>query len=97
MTRSLILLSALLFLGAASQPANAACNCVCVAGKPQAVCQSQTDVPPVCMPRTCPTASRLVDPAPSSSTASALAKSSCPKAQILNAITHEYEWKAVCK
>ena|GEM_PF-2469227 len=33
--------------------ASATCKCSCVNGQIEAVCRSQTDLPPVCAPRTC--------------------------------------------
>jgi hypothetical protein len=97
MTRLSILFSAIVFLGLASQHANANCSCVCASGQPKAVCQSTTDVPPICMARTCPPVPQYFPTTPEASATPPLLQSNCPKQQIIDAITHEYKWKAVCR
>jgi hypothetical protein len=87
---------AALMVASLSSYASAACKCSCVNGQIEAVCQLQTDLPPVCAPRTCttkPIRAALIgaDKAP------APAARQCHETQVLNPQTGAYISKQVCQ
>jgi hypothetical protein len=47
---------------AIAPPARAACNCLCVNGRMQAVCERITDVAPICPSSFCPSRRALIAP-----------------------------------
>lgn len=59
--RGSMILCGLLWV-ATAKPAGAACNCLCVNGRMQAVCERVTEIQPVCPLRLCP--SRRAEMAP---------------------------------
>ena len=95
MKRVATLLAALVIASLSTQ-ASAACKCSCVNAQIEAVCTSQTDLPPVCAPRTCtakPLHAALVN---ESSVASSSTKQ-CHETQMLNPQTGAYVSKQVCR
>jgi hypothetical protein len=87
---------AALMVASLSSYASAACKCSCVNGQIEAVCQLQTDLPPVCAPRTCtakPIRAALIgaDKTPTP------AARQCHETQVLNPQTGAYISKQVCQ
>jgi hypothetical protein len=82
-----------------STQASAACKCTCVNAQIEAVCTSQTDLPPVCAPRTCtvkPLRAGLVNQASVAASTSGSTKQ-CHETQVLNPQTGSYVSKQVCR
>lgn len=79
-----------------SHAAYANCECTCVNGQPQVLCQSTIDVPPICTPRVCPIQTPSVAPI-EQPRIPPLNTSSCHEAQVLNPNTNMYEWRSVCR
>ena len=89
---------AALMVASLSSYATAACKCSCVNGQIEAVCQLQTDLPPVCAPRTCtvkPLRAALI--AADKSPAPTPAARQCHETQVLNPQTGAYVSKQVCQ
>lgn len=88
---------AALMVASLSSYASAACKCSCVDGQIEAVCQLQTDLPPVCAPRTC-----TVKPLHAALIADKTAPGrpavrQCHETQVLNPQTGAYVSKQVCQ
>ena len=80
--------------------ASAACKCSCVNGKIEAVCRSQTDLPPVCAPRACTAKSdggSLFADKGLVSNKSPVATRQCRETLVLNPQTGAYIPKQVCQ
>ena len=76
--------------------AQANCECRCVNGSVQALCESSIDLKPICAPTICP----LVPPAIAPITAPTLpplGTSHCSNQQVLNPATGQYEWQRICQ
>ena len=89
---------AALMVASLSSYATAACKCSCVNGQINAVCQLQTDLPPVCAPRTCtdkPLHAALI--AADKSSAPTPPKRQCHETLVLNPQTGAYIPKQVCQ
>ena len=89
---------AALMVASLSSYATAACKCSCVNGQIEAVCQLQTDLPPVCAPRACtakPLHAALI--AADKSPAPTPAARQCHETQVLNPQTGAYVSKQVCQ
>jgi hypothetical protein len=91
-------LLAALMVASLSSYATAACKCACVNGQIEAVCQLQTDLPPVCAPRSCsakPLHAALIaaDKTPTPKPAAR----QCHETQVLNPQTGAYVSKQVCQ
>jgi hypothetical protein len=83
-------------LFAPSGSAEAACKCLCVDGKAQAVCSSSTDIRPFCQSSACP----IVPPAKSPLDARQPApevRPGCETKQVYDPQTRAYSWDQVCK
>ncbi|HEX5122787.1 MAG TPA: hypothetical protein VFV97_06030 [Rhodanobacteraceae bacterium] len=89
---------AALMVASLSSYATAACKCSCVNGQIEAVCQLQTDLPPVCAPHSCtakPLHAALIsaDKTP----AGTPAPRQCRETLVLNPQTGAYISKQVCQ
>ena len=91
MKRTLLLLVFLLPPGA-----EAACACRCVNGQVKAICQNSLDLPPICAPTICPIVPPSIKPIPQPSIPP-LGTTACDLKEVLNPITHQYEWKRICQ
>jgi len=72
------------------------CICTCVNGKPQALCTSSLDLPPICPPRVCPITPPSVAPILTPQLPP-LGTTRCDNKQVLNPDTNRYEWRRVCE
>jgi len=70
-------------------PADAACTCLCVNGKPKAQCPSVLETPPLCPVSVCAGARTA---APPMST-----REDCQVVQVINPDTQRVERKKMCK
>ena len=76
--------------------AYANCECTCVNGHVQALCQSAVDLPPLCPPQLCPLQTPSIAPIPQAQLPP-LGTTHCEQAQVLNPRTGMYEWRQVCR
>lgn len=81
---------------AMAAPAEAACTCTCVGGQVQAICQSAIDMKPICSPQICQTPPPSVRP-PAAPTIAPVGTRSCSQQQVLNPVTHQYQWQTLCR
>jgi len=89
---------AALMVASLSTTASAACKCSCVNGQIEAVCQLQTDLPPVCAPRTCSTKPLHAALVSADKTPAATPPARhCHETQVLNPQTGAYVSKQVCQ
>ncbi|HKU54911.1 MAG TPA: hypothetical protein VJP60_06075 [Rhizomicrobium sp.] len=97
MTRILRLsLAAAALILAGSDPGHAACQCACVDGQVQTVCQNAIDLKPICSPQIC----QLVPPSLrpiQAPTIPPIGTSSCAPQQVFNPSTRLYEWRTLCR
>ena len=92
--RSILLAVALLFLAAAT--ARAACECQCVNGRMQPLCESSIDIRPLCGSTICP-----IDVAPAMAplnppTPPPLGTAQCRQARVCDTLGR-CEWRQVCR
>ncbi|TLD84364.1 hypothetical protein LS81_001955 [Helicobacter trogontum] len=73
-----------------------ACECMCVNGHVEAVCQKSYEVRPVCTPRVCPITPPSIAPIESPQLPP-LGTTSCHQAQVYNEYTRQYEWQRICQ
>lgn len=99
MTKRLLLAgAAVLFLSSFAAPrADARCECKCVNGEMQPLCERASDMPPVCPQRACPIVRPSTGPTPSLQPAPPFGTTECSPAQVYNPRTGKYEWKPVCE
>jgi hypothetical protein len=94
MTRIVLLVLAALLLSAA--PASAACNCQCVNGQVQLICQNAYDPPVMCVPTLCPLPMpRLAPLVPPQ--LPPLGTKQCYPVQVWDPDTRLYVWRTVCR
>ena len=77
-------------------PAQAACQCACVEGRVQAICESSIDLKPICSPQIC----QIVPPSLRPIQAPILppiGASSCGQQQVFNSAAGRYEWRTLCR
>jgi hypothetical protein len=75
--------------------AEASCECRCVDGEMQPLCSSSIDIPPICPATICalpPASIAPIQPA----RIPPLGTSHCSQRQVLNPMTHQYEWRSLC-
>lgn len=77
--------------------ASAACRCSCVNGQIEAVCQLQTDLPPVCAPRACTVKQPNATLVNQSRVAANTTAKQCHETLVLNPQTGTYLSKQVCQ
>jgi len=76
--------------------AHANCDCVCVNGHVEQLCDSSYDMPTICAAQICPIAPPTLAPlAPA--VIPPIGTSSCWMDRIYNSITGQYEWTMVCQ
>lgn len=86
---------ALLML-AATVPGRAACQCACVDGQVQAICQDALDIKPICAPQICQIVPPAVRPI-QAPTIPPIGTRSCGPQQVFNPTTGRYEWQTLCR
>lgn len=72
------------------------CQCLCVDGSMQAICDTHYEVRPICQPRVCPIVPPSVRPI-QTPTIPPVGTISCRQAQVYNESTNKYEWQNVCE
>lgn len=87
----LILLLSLFLFNTASF---AACECVCIDGKKEPICESALDIPPPCI-GICAIATPRVPPIQTPSIPP-IGTTKCVQKQVQNPYTGKYEWRTVC-
>ncbi|NHZ97471.1 hypothetical protein F2P46_17340 [Massilia sp. CCM 8734] len=80
----------------ATTQASAACECSCVGGQVQAICQSSLEVRPICPPRVCPITPPAVPPI-STPSVPPIGTKQCKNEQVYNNVSGRYEWKEICR
>ena len=83
-------------LTAATAPAEAACVCRCVDGKPKAVCSSTTDIAPLCNTLNCPLSTPQRTPTDVSKPKPPV-KPGCTLKQVYDPKTGKHEWGQLCQ
>ncbi len=78
------------------EPVAAACICRCGNGNVQPICQGATDLPPINSPSICPITPPSISPM-QSPTLPPLGTQGCRQAQVLNPMTGQHQWRAVCQ
>ena len=73
-----------------------ACECVCVSGEVEALCESTVEIKPICAPQVCPIQLPSIKPIPAP-TVPPVGTSKCEQKQVYNNSTHRYEWETICK
>lgn len=81
---------------ATAAPAEAACVCRCVDGKPKAVCSSGTDIAPLCNTLNCPLSIPKRAPTDVSKPKPAV-KPGCTVKQVYDPKTGKHEWGQLCQ
>jgi hypothetical protein len=76
--------------------ASAECECACVNGTVQAICQSAIDLQPICAPTICPITPPAVTPimAPQ---VPPIGTSQCAPRQVYDPATGQYVWQDLCE
>lgn len=72
------------------------CNCECVNGEVQTICENSYDYKPVCSPRVCPVVPPSVAPI-DSGYITPPGFSQCSQKQVYNDNARIYEWRRVCE
>lgn len=96
MSRTILIVAAVVGAAMVAAPAAASCSCECVNGRSQSVCQSPIDLPAMCGVQMCPMTPPAMAPLPSMKLPP-LGTSECHPAQVLNPETHLYVWETVCQ
>jgi hypothetical protein len=86
--------SALILAG--SDPGHAACQCACVDGRVQAICQNAIDLRPICAAQICQLVPPSVRPL-QAPTVPPIGTSNCQPQQVFNPNTRLYEWRTLCR
>jgi hypothetical protein len=81
---------------AAANVANADCQCACVNGTVQAICESAIDLKPLCPPTLCPLAPPAITPI-AAPTLPPIGTSHCAPKQVVDPNTGEYIWRTLCE
>ena len=76
--------------------ASAGCQCACVNGTVQAICQSAIDLKPICAPTVCPIAPPAVTPI-TAPKVPPIGASHCAPRQVYDPSTGQYVWKDLCE
>ena len=92
---SLSAAAALLFL-AGTGASQAACQCACVDGHVQAICENAIDLKPICAPQICQIVPPSVRPI-QAPTMPPIGTRSCGPHQVFNPQTGRYEWQSLCR
>ena len=88
------LIAGLLLFGFAGV-VNAACQCRCVNGQVEAICQSAIDLKPICSPTICPIAPPSVRPV-GPPTVPPVGTSQCHNQQVWDPNLGQYVWQRLC-
>lgn len=75
--------------------AQASCDCVCVNGRVQQLCDTAYDIPAFCAAQICPIAEPPIRPI-MPPTIPPIGTTSCGPEQVFNPLTGQYEWHVVC-
>lgn len=74
----------------------AACECLCVDGRVEAVCASAIEARPVCPPAVCPVVTPSVRPVEPPAVAP-VGATRCVQQQVFDPATRQYEWRRICR
>lgn len=80
----------------ASGIASAECQCACVNGTVQAICQSAIDLKPICAPTICPITPPSIAPI-SAPRVPPIGTSHCAPRQVYDPSTGQYIWTDLCE
>jgi hypothetical protein len=86
----------LIVLLSSSEETIAACQCACVNGGVQAICQSTMDLPPLCSPTLCPLVPPSLTPL-NPPHLPPLGTSHCRPKQVWDPSVGQYVWKELCE
>ncbi len=81
---------------AATAPGEAACQCACVDGQVQAICENALDMKPICAPKICQIVPPAVRPI-QAPTIPPLGTSSCGPQQVFDPQAGRYVWQTLCR
>jgi len=79
-----------------SNPIVAACECVCLNGEVQAICDSTLDIRPICPPRICPIVTPSIPPI-DTPRIPPIGTKECKNEQVYNEQSRRYEWQRICR
>jgi hypothetical protein len=96
MQRRSIVLTLIVLLSSSSGEAIAACQCACVNGGVQAICQSTMDLPPLCSPTLCPLTPPALAPL-NPPHLPPLGTSQCRPRQVFDPNLGRYVWRELCE
>jgi len=80
----------------AATMASAACQCACVGGTVQAICQSAIDLKSICAPTICPITPPAIAPI-AAPRVPPIGTSHCASRQVYDPSTGQYVWKELCE
>ena len=72
------------------------CECVCMNGQNQPVCDSSIEIRPICPPQICPIEPPSIPPI-QQPTIPPVGTQSCQQEQVYNENSGQYEWRTICR